>query len=532
VITQSGRVGNLSSAVQSDRVIVSSTSSFSPPTTGSVRFVLFGSGMGDTAVSIMASIAGSSCETSSWISDTAVGGKVSAGSSHSLSTRVSFVLSNSATLSLAISFARPRVSSIKETAPSSGAVYITVTGSMFSQNYATSWASVGGTAVEQSAWVSFSSLIGKVSAGQDSAQGLMISVGLLYSVSSLMHSYTAPSVLRLVSSCINCSNLPISGAAFVSVLGAGFSTHDSSALSTFAGSAEEASQWLSSSTILSKVSSGLLRSGFMMVSIGLQKGSRTMAFGFDAPIASSIAMTNGPVLGATLISVTGRNLGVLDSSLSAKLAATVCTSPVWTSDSASICVVSRGTGARLDVSVTVAQQVGTLTEAFTYNHPVIFSVFPVSSPTTAQTRMFVGGVNFGGFNAAPVSIRIGGTQVPSVSVISDALLTFINTPGVGIQKSVRLEVDSLVTEISMAFTYFAPAISSMRQLNVPMTGSVSITILGSNMGTFNSSLVKLSLLGSNALHVKWISDTCVTSLVSSHGSFASLVTVSVSNQIT
>jgi hypothetical protein len=95
--------------------------------------------------------------------------------------------------------------------------------------------------------------------------------------------------------------------------------------------------------------------------------------------------------------------------------------------------------------------------------------------------VFVGGVNFGAFNAAPISVRLGGTQIPSVSVISDALLTFINTPGIGIQKSIRLEIDSLSTEISMAFTYFAPVMSSILLTNVPATASVSISILGSNM---------------------------------------------------
>jgi hypothetical protein len=246
----------------------------------------------------------------------------------------------------------------------------------------------------------------------------------------------------------------------------------------------------------------------------------------DVPSASSITSTNCPVLGALFISIFGRNIGTLDSSLSIKLAASACTSPARISDSAALCFVGRGTGANINVSVKVAERAGTLSQAFTYNHPLIFSVFPVSSPTTAQTRMFVGGVNFGGFNAAPVSVRIGGTQVPSVSVISDALLSFINTPGIGIQKSFRLEIDSLSTDISSASTYFAPVVSSIMQTNVPVTGSVSITAFGSNFGTFNSSLVTISVYGTNSLQVTWTSDTCVVSLVSNHGSRTNLVTVS------
>jgi hypothetical protein len=108
----------------------------------------------------------------------------------------------------------------------------------------------------------------------------------------------------------------------------------------------------------------------------------------------------------------------------------------------------------------------------------------------------------------------------------------VNAPGIGIQKSIRLEIDSLSTEISLAFTYFAPLISSIRQTNVPTTGSVSVTVLGSNMGTFNSTLMKMSVHGTSTVQVKWTSDTCVVGLVSSHGLLSSLVTVSVSNQKT
>lgn len=95
-----------------------------------------------------------------------------------------------------------------------------------------------------------------------------------------------------------------------------------------------------------------------------------------------------------------------------------------------------------------------------------------------------------------------------------------------------MEIDSLSTEISLAFTYFAPLISSIRQTNVPTTGSVSVTVLGSNMGTFNSTLMKMSVHGTSTVQVKWTSDTCVVGLVSSHGLLSSLVTVSVSNQKT
>jgi hypothetical protein len=95
------------------------------------------------------------------------------------------------------------VFSSKDQAPSSGAVYATVTGRMFSYNYATSCAAFGGTAVEQYNWVSSSSLIGKVSSGKDAALGVTLSVGSMNSVSSLVHSYAAPSVVGLVSSLHN-----------------------------------------------------------------------------------------------------------------------------------------------------------------------------------------------------------------------------------------------------------------------------------------------------------------------------------------
>ena len=130
------------------------------------------------------------------------------------------------------------------------------------------------------------------------------------------------------------------------------------------GTACEASTWRSSSAVDCKLSAGVgggapMRQGQglpVVVTLGLQQGSRTQAWCYDAAVASSVGgATNGPSSGCTSATVVGFSFGGHGYSGGARVGrgaasssdmtgGTACQASTWRSDSAVECKLSAGSG--------------------------------------------------------------------------------------------------------------------------------------------------------------------------------------------
>ena len=141
-------------------------------------------------------------------------------------------------------------------------------------------------------------------------------------------------------------------------------------------------------------------------------------FTYDAPVEISIKPSNLRPFGTGQITIVGKNFG---SSLNVRrdvaIGATSCTDTVWQSDSQVVCLgPKRGTGAYRDVRVRIGgsflsntgrtnENPKGLSEAFSYDSPIITAVLPTNGPPVGYTtEMTIFGKNFG-FGPAEVSVK-------------------------------------------------------------------------------------------------------------------------------
>ena len=131
------------------------------------------------------------------------------------------------------------------------------------------------------------------------------------------------------------------------------------------------------------------------MTFGVQQGSRTQAWCYDAAVASSVGgLTNGPSSGSTSATVAGFSFGGHGYSGGARVGrraassmdmtgGTACQASTWKSSSAVECKLSAGLGGGtyrvalgegLPVVVTFGLQQGSRTQAWCYDAAVVSSV--------------------------------------------------------------------------------------------------------------------------------------------------------------
>jgi hypothetical protein len=154
----------------------------------------------------------------------------------------------------------------------------------------------------------------------------------------------------------------------------------------------------------------------VVVTFGLQQGSRTQAWCYDAAVVSSVGgLTNGPSSGSTSATVAGFSFGSCGYSGKARVGrgaassidmtgGTACEASSWKSNSAVECKLSAGVGGGapmrqgqgLPVVVTFGLQQGSRTQAWCYDAAVVSSVGGLTNgPSSGSTSATVAGFSFG-----------------------------------------------------------------------------------------------------------------------------------------
>ena len=155
----------------------------------------------------------------------------------------------------------------------------------------------------------------------------------------------------------------------------------------------------------------------VVVTFGLQQGSRTQAWCYDAAVVSSVGgLTNGPSSGCTSATVAGFSFGSWGYSGKARVGrgaassvdmtgGTACEASSWKSNSAVECKLSAGLGGStyrvptregLPVVVTFGLQQGSRTQAWCYDAAVVSSVGGATNgPSSGCTIATVAGFSFG-----------------------------------------------------------------------------------------------------------------------------------------
>ena len=221
--------------------------------------------------------------------------------------------------SMFFTYSDPRVSSVERVqSPCTGLVKVNVFGFQFGDNRTLPKFSLGGTSQLVSFWLSSTSVVSKLPAGNQHS-GISFIVQL--STESQRGSMSMPWMFLdpYVTVSTNTSNTPTTGSSAIQVSGSNFGSLYGATLRSKFGrskssmSACTASNWISDSSALCKQCSGISLALGISISVGSAASESTNFWTFDQPIQVNLLLfSNGPTTGSKYIEITNSGLGNQD----------------------------------------------------------------------------------------------------------------------------------------------------------------------------------------------------------------------------
>ena len=141
----------------------------------------------------------------------------------------------------------------------------------------------------------------------------------------------------------------------------------------------------------------------------------------------------GPWFGGWWIAVYGKNLGKKSQDLDhVRIGDVPCRKSVWLSASSSACMVPRGMGWKMPVTVHLSEGLGeaTVPNKFSYEAPIVDSYHPRNGPPRGGFWVTISGRNFGFLDTSPVA-AIGGRICLETYWMSNTQIVARGPPGVG-----------------------------------------------------------------------------------------------------
>jgi hypothetical protein len=265
--------------------------------------------------------------------------------------------------------------------------------------------------------------------------------------------------------------------------------------------------WLSSSSVGSKVCSGIFRAIEVRLSIDRQYGSASNLATFDAPAVSDVTSSFSPASGSVSVTVFGSSFALQSCSQRTVIGFSTAAVSKWVSDSSLLSKVSSGTFSAVRFVVSAGRQFGHGSRVFSYITLTILNVRGQNHPSSAATQLTVDGTSFGMADLSANS-KFGQTSCESSLWVSDSSATGKVPSGVGFHLTVILSTSFAASALFNVSSYEAPSVMASSRTNGVSTGMQSITILGASFGFIGYS-DKFRLEQSAFAASRYLSDTSV-----------------------
>ena len=373
------------------------------PSKGGVRVSIVGTNFGINDLSDRVRISNTSCEATEWISNTHVWCKVPRKISGAKQVDMAISVSpyRISELKLGFNYDGPKLNGVSRLLNSScnvteenctkvsnhanrGGETVTLTGSQFQSFDLTATATVGGTTCEASPWQSDTSIFCKLAKGTGVQKGATIVLGSDDAEITKAFSYDRPSVRETVVVSED-STMSTLGETEIEIFGFDFAFASYSQTVRVGGTACEASEWSSDSSISCKASAGVGATKSVVVTGGQwdNPGTLTQALRYSSPNISApakpgVAM-DGEIGGVNLVTfggmtkviVEGDSFGQFDYTAKLRVGFTAAEQTVWMSDSSAYCKTARGVASTLAVMLTSGVLVGTNVALVSYDSPAL-----------------------------------------------------------------------------------------------------------------------------------------------------------------
>jgi hypothetical protein len=441
-------------------------------------------------LTIQMNLIGTSCESSAWVSETAISCQTPAGSVSKYGLVAKMIALTvgeiPSTLTSVFTYDENMVSSARmSNAAVSGLRTIQFYGRNVAKVSTTNAARIGMTGCEKTLWASDSSVFGIVSASLSGGSlGVFVTAIVSRASVTTAWSYDKPSLSLMTS-----ANLPITSGYMISPqlqssqtapFGRSLSRNDASIRGRVGVTACENSMWISESALLVRVAYGSFRSRALLMTIESTAGSISNALSYSVPNLSRSLRINRHTSGSLSLTVLGKHF-MFGWSLVANMGSTANEGTIWISDSAITLQAAAGRSSSSNTRITAGMKVGSISDFVSFDLPLVSIV---KRSNSIPANFFPSAVLGSGYwlHSSSIGARNGFTNFLMSSWLSDTSLLCRLASSLHSSTRLVMTVGSTKDSLTNVMSQDLIVMSSVGRDNSPKTGSVSISVIGSQFG--------------------------------------------------
>eukprot|EP00961_Rhodomonas_salina_P131948 1776346-Rhodomonas_salina.1 len=230
----------------------------------------------------------------------------------------------------------------------------------------------------------------------------------------------------------------------------------------------------------------------------------------DAGALSSLRVSNRGTTGSTSITIYGAGFAHQSFTAVSSIGTSTCEATDWISHTAMVCNAAEGMRGTRRVALTLGEMVSSATAPLTMDAPILSGIRAVNSASTGSQSLTVFGSGFG--RGSPQASLFGSGAQGTHWESSTTVLCRISD-GQARTRRIMLSVGQHSGSLTASFSFAGPGCSLVRTVNLPGTGSASITVHGSHFGHAQST-VHISHAGTACEGTTWHSDSSMMGLLS------------------
>ena len=310
------------------------------------------------------------------------------------------------------------------------------------------------------------------------------------------------------------------------------------------GTSSERTDWIASSSLITKFASGYGRAYYTSLTVGSQIGSLTRLLSFDRPSTTCISHQNtkySPQRGQSecnpfeynhvydidaTVTLHGSGFGGAPTSPNAAIGGTSSAQTYWIADSSVKCHhMAMSTIGTLPAKVSIQSYYGEMTGVFSSTLPDITGSIKSNAEALGNKMVLVGNL---GPASMSFTIRFGGTHASATFWVSTTTMHVIPAAGHSNSDSrVCISVVQIVRSARSILSYDLQSLHTRNRGNTPHTGSYLISIMGTTFARHDFSHSNRMGVSSGEVSA-WVSDTtvsCATAAGSLNLAGVSVVTI-------
>ena len=208
------------------------------------------------------------------------------------------------------------------------------------------------------------------------------------------------------------------------------------------GTPAEATKWVSDSMLYAKCPQKMAASHLLLVTAGERSGSVSETISYDSAMVDHVVAFEEAATGSKIVTLLGIGFGAVNASgysVRVRLGQSASEASVWVSGTTVVCASASGSGATRRVLLTSGQEPATVSEAYSYERPMLSDIIPGNAAATGRMTVTCIGSNFGLVDFT-VAFRIGGTSCEASRWVADSAVKCKLPAGVSSNRWVQVSV--------------------------------------------------------------------------------------------